>query len=167
MLGSDLGFTTARVRLRQMLFLAPPARATIERSVLAAQLTWGRASGGAPLDVLFAPGGGAEVDLPLRARRQKRGGVLGHAPLGRGVALANLEWRRRVGRLGPVQLGTVVFADAVRMSGQPVDGARRHFLDAGAGLRLGLAGVLVRLDYGRSVAGPRAGTLTAGIGQTF
>jgi hypothetical protein len=165
--GSDLGYGLGRLQLRQLLFLAPPSSATIERSVLATQLTLGRMSDGAPLDALFAPGAGAEVELPLRAHRQKRGGVLGAGPLGRSLALLNLEWRVGFGGRGPVLAGGVLFTDAVRISGLPGSPGRRNFVDVGAGVRLAAFGVLVRADYGRALAGPSSGAFSAGIGSAF
>jgi hypothetical protein len=165
--GSSLGYTVGRLRLRHLAFLAPPTRTAIERSVLAAQLTVGRASTGAPLDALFAPGAGSEVEFPLRAHRQKRGGVLGAGPIGRSMTLLNVEWRFGRAVRGPVQMGGVFFADAVRMSGLATSPADRNFLDLGVGVRLAVLGVLIRADYGRGVLGPSTSAFTAGIGSLF
>jgi hypothetical protein len=166
--GSDLRFTAGRVTLRDRVFLSPPERTTIERSVLAGQVVLGRASAGAPLDVLFVPGAASEMDLPVRAYRDRTDGVLGRTPIGRSIALLNLEWRRRVARRGAAQAGLVAFYDAARVGGVAGDGADSRLLHAfGAGLRLGLGGVIVRADYALSVSGRPSRAFTAGLGQAF
>ena len=77
--------------------------------MLSARLTWGRGGGGMPIDEMFAPGGSPEMELPLRAHPETLDGTLGVSPLGRGLTLTNLEWRRRVFRSTLVQAAVVVF----------------------------------------------------------
>jgi hypothetical protein len=62
-LGSDLGFAVGQVKVHEVLVLNAPERATIERSVLAAQLIWGQGSASTPLDAMFVPGAASEMEL--------------------------------------------------------------------------------------------------------
>lgn len=166
-LGSELEFSSARVRLRQALFLSPPERSTVERSVLAAQLVLATASRRAPLDVLFVPGAASEMDYPLRAHRARRGGVWGQTPIARSLQLLNLEWRVRLARWGAVQGGAVLFYDAAQVGGAVITPEHRLLQDVGVGLRLGALGVLVRVDAGWALTGRHSFALTAGLGQAF
>jgi hypothetical protein len=165
--GSDLSFARALVRAGYRASLAAPeAHVALQRSELAAQVFWGLAGSGTPLDEMFAPGAASQMEFPLRAHRQKRGGVLGRGPIGRRLALANVEWRQRLIRSGTFQVGMVVFTDTVWV-GETARGGGATFYDVGAGLRLGRAhSTILRADFAYS---PRDGktSLTAGIGQVF
>ena len=167
-LGSDLGFAVGQVKLHQVLMLSPPERTTVERSVLAAQLVWGQGSANTPLDAMFVPGAASEMELPLRAYRDREDGVLGPTPIGRSLWLLNVEWRQRLVRWGPLQAGAVVFYDAARVA-EPASGdpSTQYLHCLGAGLRVGLLGVLVRADYAASLSHPSASAFTAGLGQAF
>ena len=165
--GSDLAFASGRVALRDTVWLAAPEHVAIERSVLAAQLVAGALSEGAPLDTFFVPGASSETTLPLRAYRDRRKGVLGRSPIGRSIALLNLEWRRRVIRRGPVQAGLVVFYDAARVGGAVGKPSLETLQDLGLGLRMGLLGVVVRVDCAGSLNGDSNRVFTAGISQAF
>jgi tetratricopeptide (TPR) repeat protein len=167
-LGSDLGFAVGQVKLHQVVMLSAPERVTVERSVLAAQLIWGRGSTNTPLDAMFVPGAASEMELPLRAYRDRQDGVLGQTPIGRSLWLVNLEWRRRLVRRGPVQAGAVLFFDAARVAETASGDPGTHFLPClGGGLRVGLLGVLVRADYAVSLSSPSSHAFTAGLGQAF
>jgi tetratricopeptide (TPR) repeat protein len=167
-LGSELGFAVGQVKLHQLVMLSAPERVTVERSVLAAQLVWGRGSASTPLDAMFVPGAASEMELPLRAYRDRQDGVLGQTPIGRSLWLVNLEWRRRLMRRGPVQAGAVLFLDAARVA-EPASGdpSTRFLSCLGGGLRVGLLGVLVRADYAVSLSSPSSNAFTAGLGQAF
>lgn len=166
-LGSALGFGTARANLRAAFFLEPPDRTAIERSVLAGQVTLGRGSQGTPVDEMFVPGAASEMDLPLRAYRSRSAGVLGKTPIGRSLDLVNLEWRVRFVRWQTLQLGAVAFYDGARVQGT-VGSPEESFLHAiGVGVRAGMMGLVVRVDYAASLSQPRSRALTAGLGQAF
>jgi surface antigen-like variable number repeat protein len=152
-LGSDVVFSRATAHASYRAFLLPPEGSLIERSVLAARLSWGRGGNGTPIDEMFAPGGSPEMELPLRAHPQTLDGTLGVSPLGRGLTLTNLEWRRRVFRSALAQAAVVVFYDGAWVSRMPGSGGRASLHDVGAGLRIGLGGVsILRLDYGHGLS---------------
>ena len=145
---------------------SPPEGRLIERSVLAVQLRGGWSSTGSPLDRWFAPGASPEMDLPLRAHRRTREGVLGETPLGRSIALANVEWRRRFYDSPVFGVGAVLFCDLAHIGATPENRART-LQDVGVGVRLklGPASVL-RFDYGHGLADGN-NALSLGIGQLF
>lgn len=167
MLGSDLEFGTARAGLRSVVFLAPPEGFAIERSVLAAQLTLGRATRRAPIDEMFVPGAASEMDLPLRAYRSRADGVLGRTPIGRSLDLLNVEWRVRLGRGKTVQVGGVAFYDAARMGGTVGTSDERFLHAAGVGVRAAILSLMLRMDYAVALSGRSSRALTAGLGQAF
>jgi len=152
-LGSDIAFSRATAAASYRAFLLPPDGSLIERSVLAARLSWGRGGDGMPIDEMFAPGGSPEMELPLRAHPQTRHGTLGVSPLGRGLTLTNLEWRRRLFRSALAQAAVVLFHDGAWVSRTPGSGRRRSLHDVGGGLRIGLGGIsILRLDYGHGLS---------------
>lgn len=165
--GSDIAFATARITGRaQVLLDEPPDRGG--RSVIAAQIVIGQGSRRTPLDELFVPGAASEMELPLRAYRDRSGGVLGRTPIGRSLALANLEWRPALGRWwGVVGVGGAVFYDAARVGGTVANPGHAFLHNLGAGLRLDVLGVVVRTDYAVSLSRPRSRALTVGLGQAF
>ncbi len=166
-LGSDVAFSRATATLSYRAFLLPPEGTLLERSVLAARLSWGRGGAGMPIDEMYAPGGSPEMELPLRAHPQTRDGALGASPLGRGLVLTNLEWRRRVFRSALVQAAVVVFHDGAWVSRTPDGDRPRSLHDAGVGLRLGLGGVtLLRFDYGHGLS-DGANAFFLGLNQVF
>lgn len=164
--GAEVEQLRTELRLVYKLHLLPPEGAPVEPSLLAVQLKAGRLSDGAPIDEWLAPGGSPDMEWPLRARRLYRDGRLGSStPLGRTLAVANLEWRRRLYKGPVVQLGSVLFYDA----GWVARGSARaeSFHDVGVGLRIGLrAGPLLRLDYGHGLTDGR-GALQIGLGYFF
>ena len=165
--GSDVAFSRATATASYRAFLLPPEGSLIERSVLAARLSWGRGGVGMPIDEMYAPGGSPEMELPLRAHPQTRDGALGASPLGRALVLTNVEWRRRVFRSDLVQAAVVVFHDGAWVS-RPPDGDRpRSLHDVGVGLRIGLGGVtLLRVDYGHGLS-DGANAVFFGLNQAF
>ncbi len=166
-LGSDVAFLRGTATASYQAFLLAPEGSLIERSVLAARLTWGRGGGGMPIDEMFAPGGSPEMELPLRAHPETRDGTLGASPLGRGLTLTNLEWRRRLFRSALVQAGFVVFHDAAWVIDPPEGERRRTLHDVGLGLRIGLGGVaILRFDYGHGLS-DGANSFFFGLNQVF
>jgi hypothetical protein len=160
-LGSDLSFTRGMVSLRgERDFGNEPAR-----SYLVARVLFGVGTDSLPLDEGFAPGAGPEAPFPLRGHRQFEEGTAGvAAPLGRSLLLANVEWRFRLARLGPVDVGAAAFYDVAR----PDRGLApaRTYNDVGFGLRLGFRQSIVRIDWGYGL-GDGSKALTLGLGQAF
>jgi hypothetical protein len=164
--GSDLVFTRAVATLSARFQLRPPDGTAIEPSVLAVRGLWGRGSGGAPLDEMFAPGGSPDMELPLRAHRQTTRGVLGTTPLGRSIGLANVEWRKRIVDRPQFQAGFVLLYDAARIASRP-DGNARTLHDAGAGLRIGFRGApVLRIDVAHGLSDGK-NALFVGLGEVF
>jgi predicted double-glycine peptidase len=167
-LGSDFLYPRGVAQLRYYGIVAGVEESEMPGAVFATQLQWGVGGTGMPLDDMFAPGAASEMELPLRAHRQKRSGVLGHAPIGRNVFVANVEWRQRLLNLRRVQGGVVVFYDGARV-GDTAQGPHEEVLhDAGIGLRIQVRGApVLRLDYGWSLTGDGKKALTAGVGHVF
>lgn len=165
--GGDVDFSRVLVRVGYRAFLSKPEGVSIEPSVLAAQIQWGWEGAGTPVDEMFAPGGSPEMELPLRAHRQTRDGVLGVAPLVRSLLLGNLEWRRRLMSRPGVALGVVVFADVAWLGRAAAMRDPQGLQDVGCGLRVALPGApVLRLDYGRGLADGK-NALFVGLGQVF
>jgi outer membrane protein assembly factor BamA len=165
-LGGDVRFTRVQGRLVHHLHVQPLDGLPLEHGSIAAQVIVGAGSDGTPVDEMFAPGAASDMELPLRAHRQKRGGVLGRAPIARSIALANLEWRQRLFRNKMMQAGYVLFYDGGWM-GRTARGREETLHDVGGGLRIGVTGsVLLRADFGYSLTDGKT-ALTAGIGQVF
>jgi hypothetical protein len=166
-LGSDIAFSELRLRAASSWFLRPREPAPIQKSVLAAQVNGAWGSRGMPLDAMFSPGAASEMPLPLRAHRQKLGGILGRAPLGRSLALVNVEMRQRVLHRKDLQAGLVLFYDGGRVGRTAATGRPIALHDVGAGVRLALKrAVLLRVDFGYGLADGK-NALTAGVGQVF
>ena len=166
-LASQLEYAQADAELRYDCVLSEPEGRSVERSVLAARLRAGWGTDGLPLDEMYAPGISPESDLPLRAHPLTRHGTIGANPVGRSVALANVEWRRRLVHRPAFDVSAVGFLDAVRV-GRPAVGSTARFLaDAGVGLRISiLAGPVIRLDQAWGLNDARH-ALFVGLSQTF
>ena len=164
--GGDVRFTRGLARLVHHLHVQQPDGLPLEHGSVAVQVIAGRGSDTTPIDEMFAPGAASEMELPLRAHRQKNGGVLGVAPIARSLVLANVEWRQRLFRRKTFQLGYVLFYDGGAM-GRTAQGGDETLHDVGFGLRLGLRGkLLLRGDWGHGLTDGK-NALTAGIGQVF
>lgn len=164
-IGSDLGFSRGLVTLGYRANLSSPEGTLLEPSLLAATARWGGASSGTPIDEMFAPGGSPDMELPLRAHPQAVDGALGGTPLGRSLALVNAEWRRRIVRKSLFQMGFIMFYDGARIT-KTVEAGPRDFHDIGVGLRLGLAGALVRIDFGHGLTDGK-NAFFLGMNQVF
>jgi len=148
--GSDLAFSRGLLTLGYTAALSAPEGTLLEPSVIATAARWGRASTGTPIDEVFAPGGSPDMELPLRAHPQAMDGALGSTPLVRSIDLLNLEWRRRFVRKSLFQMGFVMFYDGARVA-ESLEPGPRNFHDVGVGLRVGIAGLLVRFDLGHGL----------------
>lgn len=166
-LGSDVRFTEGSLALGYELELAPPDEHALPASTIAARVLFGRGSDGMPLDAMFAPGAGSEVEYPLRGHEQKEGGVLGVSPVGRSLTLVNAEWRRRLLVRSFGEIGVVAFGDVIQIT-RTAQGDDGTLADLGLGLRIGWGGSRVfRVDYGWSVSGDGRSAFSAGYGQAF
>jgi hypothetical protein len=166
-LGSDVTFSQGSVSLRLEQELETPDDYVLGRSTLAARLFLGAGTDGTPLDFMYAPGAGSEAEYPLRGHDQKTDGVLGLSPIGRSMALLNLEWRRRVWARPIAQFGFAIFADVIQITRRSA-GPDGTLADVGVGLRAGWAGSLVlRMDFGWSLSGDGRSAFSAGFGHAF
>jgi hypothetical protein len=165
-LGSDLSYPLGQVALRYHGSLSLPDGKPIARSALAAQLILGRGGRRTPLDEMFTPGASSEMEYPLRGHYVRRRGILGGTAIGKDLDLLNVELRQRLADTTHFQLGAVAFYDAARLEASAQGGSRRMH-DLGLGLRLASRGLLLRLDYGRSVSGDGKNAWTGGLGQAF
>jgi outer membrane protein assembly factor BamA len=166
--GSDLSFTRHLARATYRGALAPPEiDIALQPSEVAAQVHWGRGGASTPLDEMFAPGAASNMELPLRAHRQKRGGVLGRSPIGRTLALLNAEWRHRLVRKGTFQIGTVLFYDGARIGDTAQGPSSVTLHDVGFGIRIGIRRTMIlRGDIAYSPTDGK-NALTAGLGHAF
>jgi hypothetical protein len=166
-LGSDVRFSQGSVSLRFEQELEPPDDHVLAPSTLAARVFLGGGTEGMPLDAMFAPGAGSEAEYPLRGHDQKDNGVLGLSPIGRSMALLNIEWRRRVWARPIAQVGVVAFTDVIQITRRAA-GEDGTLADVGIGLRIGWAGSrVVRMDFGWSLSGDGRRAFSAGFGQAF
>jgi tetratricopeptide (TPR) repeat protein len=167
-LGSDFVYPRGLAIVRYYGTVAGDDDGEMPGAVFATQVQWGAGGTGMPLDDMFAPGTSSEADLPTRAHRQKKSGVLGNTPIGRNVVLANVEWRQRLLKHRLVQGGIVLFYDGARIGDTAQGPSVETLHDAGFGLRLRVKrSPVLRLDFGWSLTGDGKNALTAGVGHTF
>jgi tetratricopeptide (TPR) repeat protein len=166
-LSSDIEYPKAVTALRYEDILSTPDGTDMEKSVIVARALGGWGGDDMPLDDLFALGiGSTDTDFPVRSYKLRKNGVLGQSPMGRSLAMFNIEWRQRLAQYKGIQGGFVAFYDVARME-RTAQGEDGTFEAVGVGLRLAARGAFLRLDYGVSISGDRRNTLTAGFGQTF
>jgi tetratricopeptide (TPR) repeat protein len=165
-LGSDVAYPLGQVALRYHGFIALPDGKPIARTAVAAQLIVGRGGDRTPLDEMFTPGASSQMDYPLRGHYVRRGGILGGTAIGPDLDLLNVELRQRIADRPRFQLGAVGFYDGARLDAT-AQGGTRKMNDVGLGLRLAIRGLIVRVDYGRSLSGDGKNAWTGGIGQVF
>lgn len=157
-------------------YVAPPEGSLLERSVIAIRLRGGWSSSGTPVDRWFAPGASPEMELPLRAHFRTRDGVLGVTPMGRKVALANVEWRRRLHDGAAFGVGIALHCDLAHIGSRESsfesaesssESRSRSLQDVGVGLRLKVGpSTLLRFDYSHGLADGK-NALSFGVGQLF
>jgi tetratricopeptide (TPR) repeat protein len=165
-LGADVSYPLGQIALRFHGFISLPDNGPMPRTAAAAQVIVGRGGDRTPLDQMFAPGAASEMDYPLRGHRQKTSGVLGAAPIGRGLDLLNVEFRQRLLVRPGIALGAVAFYDGAHVR-RTAQGGDRTVHDVGVGVRLAARGAIFRVDYGRSLSGDGKNSWTAGLGQAF
>lgn len=124
------------------------------------------ASPNAPLGTWPVVGGDLSWAIPLRAHSATSRGLLSGRSTGRGIIHAGLAGDHPIYRLGPLVLAAGLFLDGAEVI-EPADGSvgDRFYLDAGAGLRIGLAegrlGVL-RIDLANGLTDGRV-ALSVGV----
>ena len=111
------------------------------RTDLAFSLQGGTSGNSLPLGYYFSLGVGPDRPLPLRAHRTLRDGRRGTNPMGRDVALANLEFGHRLLRWKFFDLRGFAFSDIALVGRSPFGrSGRKWFHDVGGGLRLSAFG---------------------------
>lgn len=122
-------------------------------------------SAATPAGLWPVAGGDLGRDIPLRAHQFIVSDALPAARTARTVTFGGAGADRAVAMLGPAQLGVGLFVDAADVDQASVTGAPRWYLDAGAGVWIGMPGAAsgaLRIDVARGVlADPRWG-LTVG-----
>ncbi|MCU0242815.1 MAG: hypothetical protein MUF51_10380, partial [Vicinamibacteria bacterium] len=165
--GADSYFR-ASARLGTRLILVAPGKEDVEPgSSIQGQavVAWG--SRHLPIDEVYAPGFGPDMDYPLRGHAQLKKGVQGIAPLSERIGLVNLEWRHWVIKKPRYRVGGVLGTDYAYLQKLRNLSSRAHLLDIGVGLRLFLqANTLIRIDYGRGLF-DQSQALSTGMGHSF
>jgi hypothetical protein len=140
------------------------------RAAWSARLGYDWASASAPLGARPVTGGNLVWAIPLRAGALSPAGVVTGKSVGRGIFHAGLSGDHPVHRVGPLILAAGLFLDGARVNGAADGSEDRFHLDAGAGLRIGLAegqlGVL-RLDFARGVLEAGRSAMTVGVHQSW
>jgi len=165
-LHSDIRYPEVVSSLRYEDILSRPDGTAVEGSVIAARVLAGWAGDAMPLDEMFNPGGESMMEYPLRGHKLRKSGVIGQNPMGRSLGLFNVEWRQRLVNARLFQLGTVLFYDAAHTM-RTAQGHDQTLEDLGVGVRIGVRGAVVRVDYGFSISGDGRHAFTAGYHQAF
>jgi len=126
-------------------------------------------SAGTPAGLWPVAGGDLARDIPLRAHQFIVSDALPAARTARTVTYGGVAADRAVAMLGPAQVGVGLFIDAADVNQSSVTGAPHWYLDAGAGVWIGMPGAAsgaLRVDLARGVlADPRWG-LTVGYSMS-
>ncbi len=125
------------------------------------------ATAGTPTALQPLAGGDFARAIPLRAHPFIVDRVLPTARIARTVMHGGIAGDRAVFQRGPLRLGAGVFLDGAQLRDNAEGDAQpRFYLDAGAGLRIGLAGTqwsALRIDVARGLTFDRRWGLTAGL----
>lgn len=122
-----------------------------------------------PLGAWPVAGSNLAWAIPLRAHTWTDDGRLAARSVGRVMAHGGLSGDHPIYRMGPIVIAAGLFLDGARIA-MPADASRsRFYLDAGGGLRVGIAdgrlGV-VRIDVARGVA-DRQSAFTVGVQRAW
>jgi tetratricopeptide (TPR) repeat protein len=166
LLHSDIRYPQVVTSVRYEDILSRPDGTAIEQSVIAARALGGWAGDDMPLDEMFNPGGESVMAYPLRGHKLRDSGVIGQNPMGRTLGLFNMEWRQRLVNARLFQLGTVLFYDAAHIK-RTAQGHDQTLEDLGVGVRIGIRGAVIRVDYGFSISGDGRHAFTGGYHQAF
>jgi len=128
-------------------------------------------SDGTPRGLQPIAGGDLARDIPLRAHRFIVDSRLPSARVARAIAHGGVAADRAIARRGPVSLAGGVFIDGARiLSGMNAPADARLYLDAGAGVRIGLTGsqwAALRIDVARGLAADRRWGIVAGLAPAW
>ncbi len=140
-------------------------------------ITWAARLGGdwitasAPRGLRPIAGGGLNRAIPLRAHPYLAGNALPAARSSQAILHAGLAADRRLGQIGPLDVGVGLFLDGADVTTPGGDAnEHRQYLDAGAGLRIGLPGAAaaaLHLDLARGLLADRRWGLSVGLSQPW
>jgi len=160
-----LGSTSSYDRIRARAAWTPPVDRWRNSWSFRLGADW--SSNGTPLGLRPIAGGDLARDIPLRAHPFMVGGMLPTARTARTIAHGGVAADRDVTTRGPATIGVGFFVDGARlMSSGDGSGAARTYVDAGAGLRIGLAGTAwsaLRIDVARGLTTERRWGINAGL----
>lgn len=126
-------------------------------------------SASTPRGLWSVAGGNLSNSVPLRAHPLIVDGVFPSSRTARSVVHAGVAGDRALATVGAVSLGLGVFVDGARLMSTAIGAARsRTYVDAGAGVRVGLPGSkwpALRVDVARGLVTDRRWAVTAGIVQ--
>ncbi|MCC7051918.1 MAG: C39 family peptidase [Gemmatimonadaceae bacterium] len=151
-------------RLDTRVTLNPPPDRWANRWALRAGGAW--TSGDTPRGLQPLAGGDLLRDIPLRAHPYNAGGVLPATRISHRVLHGGASADRTITTRGPLSIGAGIFVDAAVLA--PASAAHRVYVDGGAGLRFGLAGLrraAIRVDVARGLVTDRRWGLHAGLAQ--
>ncbi|MCA1790102.1 MAG: hypothetical protein LC667_09670, partial [Thioalkalivibrio sp.] len=125
----------------------------------------------APRGLRPIAGGGMDRSIPLRAHRYITDNALPAARSSRAILHMGVAADRRVAQIGLLDVGVGVYVDGARISapGGSMSG-HEHYLDAGAGLRIGLptSGTpVLQLDVARGLLADRRWGVSLGLSQPW
>ncbi len=150
----------------RLVWTMPPDRWSNDWSMrLGADVT----SANTPLGVSPIAGGNFSRDIPLRAHPIIVDNRLPSARIGRAIVHGGIAADRQLATLGRIALGAGVFVDGAQVR-TAVSGAERNplYVDAGAGLLVGLAGAkwtTLRFDVARGLVADQRWGVSVGIAQ--
>jgi len=157
-------------RLRAHAAWTPPADRWRNSWSVRAGMEWSSAT--TPVALQPLAGGDLAREIPLRAHPFLLGRTLPAARIARMITHGGIAADRAITTRGPLALGAGIFLDAAHLR-SPADASvpgPRLYLDAGAGLRIGLAGTqwaALRLDVARGLAADRRWGLIAGLAPAW
>ena len=128
-------------------------------------------SAGTPRGLQPIAGGDLARDIPLRAHRFILDSRLPSARIARAIAHGGVAADRHIARVGPVSLGAGLFVDGAHLvAGRNTPADARLYLDAGAGVQIGLTGskwAALRVDVARALAADRRWGVIAGLAPAW
>ena len=128
-------------------------------------------SANAPRGLWSIAGGDLTRDIPLRAHPFIVDNLLPTSRSGEAIVYGGVASDRQLTTVGPVAIGAGVFVDAANvMSSADSATVARFYLDGGAGLRLGLAGLktlAVRMDVARGLVTDKRWGVSIGLTQVW
>jgi len=128
-------------------------------------------SAGTPRGLQPIAGGDLARDIPLRAHRFILDSRLPSARIARAIAHGGVAADRHLTRKGAISLGAGLFVDGAHLiSGRNTPADPRLYLDAGAGVQIGLTGskwAALRIDVARGLAADRRWGVIAGLAPAW